>query len=136
MTVRHPADVEHRSVPAVLVGQDAPPLFSSPSDPDGDSSGTVPDTEAVARAREARRAEVAFAGSPSRHRLAGRSAYDARADSGAPFGVITFAQVSAVLSDMTTVTGAAFARRHRHAFHCGRGNRSEGEGSAHARSRS
>ena len=59
--VRHLADVERRWFRRVLAGQEAPPLFSSPSDPDGDFAGAVPDPEVVARAWEAWRAEVAFA---------------------------------------------------------------------------
>jgi hypothetical protein len=59
--VRHLADVERRWFRRVLAGQDAPPLFSSPSEPDGDFTGAVPDPKVVTLAWEAWRAETAFA---------------------------------------------------------------------------
>ncbi|MEO3875745.1 DUF664 domain-containing protein [Nonomuraea sp. B12E4] len=59
--VRHLADVERRWFRRVLAGQDAPPLFSSATDPDGDFDGAAPDPEAVAAAWEAWRGEVTFA---------------------------------------------------------------------------
>ena len=59
--VRHMADVERRWFRRVLAGQDAPPHFSSDTDPDGDFDGAVPDPEVVAEAWKVWRAEVAFA---------------------------------------------------------------------------
>jgi uncharacterized damage-inducible protein DinB len=59
--LRHLADVERRWFRHVLAGQDAPPRFSSPEDPDGDFAGAVPDPLVIAAAWEAWRAEVAFA---------------------------------------------------------------------------
>ncbi|MDT0461850.1 DinB family protein [Streptomyces gibsoniae] len=59
--LRHLADVERRWFRRVLAAQDAPPLFSSPSDPDGDFTGAVPDPAVVTRAWSAWRAETAFA---------------------------------------------------------------------------
>ncbi|WP_030708769.1 DinB family protein [Streptomyces sp. NRRL F-2580] len=59
--VRHLADVERRWFRQVLAGQDAPPLFSSAADPDGDFDGAVSDPAAVEAAWEAWRTEVAFA---------------------------------------------------------------------------
>ncbi len=58
--VRHMADVERRWFRQVMAGQDAPPHFSSKTDPDGDFDGAVPDPEVVAEAWKVRRAEVAF----------------------------------------------------------------------------
>ncbi|MGW6708826.1 DinB family protein [Streptomyces sp. NPDC054956] len=59
--VRHLADVERRWFRKVLAGEEAPPLFSSPDDPDGDFDGAVAEPGAAERAWEAWRAEVAFA---------------------------------------------------------------------------
>ena len=59
--VRHLADVERRWFRHVLAGQDAPPLFSSLDDPDGDFDGAVSDPVVVAAAWKAWRDEVAFA---------------------------------------------------------------------------
>ncbi|MFE4260907.1 DinB family protein [Streptomyces sp. NPDC056883] len=59
--VRHLADVERRWFRRVLAAQDAPALFSSADDPDGDFDGAVSDPAVVERAWEAWRAEVAFA---------------------------------------------------------------------------
>jgi uncharacterized damage-inducible protein DinB len=59
--IRHLADVERRWFRRSLAGQDAPPRFSSPSDPDGDFTGAVPDPKVVAQAWEAWREETAFA---------------------------------------------------------------------------
>ncbi|MFD9303806.1 DinB family protein [Streptomyces sp. NPDC060048] len=59
--VRHLADVERRWFRQVLAGQEAPPRFSSPADPDGDFDGAVSGPGVVERAWEAWRAEVAFA---------------------------------------------------------------------------
>lgn len=57
--VRHLADVERRWFRTVLANEDAPPRFSSPTDPDGDFDGATPD--AAAEAWAAWRAEVTFA---------------------------------------------------------------------------
>ncbi|MFC3578192.1 DinB family protein [Streptomyces yaanensis] len=59
--LRHLADVERRWFRRVLAGHEAPPLFSSPSDPDGDFTGAVPDPQVVALAWRAWRDEIAFA---------------------------------------------------------------------------
>ncbi|MFJ8582962.1 DinB family protein [Micromonospora sp. NPDC093277] len=59
--VRHLADVERRWFRQVLAGQDAPPRFSSETDPDGDFDGAVSDSAAVGAAWQAWHAEVAFA---------------------------------------------------------------------------
>jgi Protein of unknown function (DUF664) len=59
--VRHMADVERRWLRYVLAGDDAPPRFSSASEPDGDFDGAVPDGTVVAHAWESWRAEVSFA---------------------------------------------------------------------------
>ncbi|MBH5338071.1 DinB family protein [Streptomyces pactum] len=59
--VRHLADVERRWFRRVLAGQDAPALFSSPDDPDGDFDGATPGPGAVGAAWEAWHSEVAFA---------------------------------------------------------------------------
>lgn len=59
--VRHLADVERRWFRRVMAGQDAPPRFSSDTNPDGDFDGAVPDPVVAAEAWEVWRAEVAFA---------------------------------------------------------------------------
>jgi uncharacterized damage-inducible protein DinB len=59
--VRHLAEVERSWFRRVMAGQDAPPLFYSDTDPDGDFDGAVPDPEVVAQAWNLWRAEVAFA---------------------------------------------------------------------------
>ena len=59
--VRHMAEVERVWFRRRMAGQEAPRLFSSAADPDGDFDGAVPDPEVVAEAWEAWRAEVAFA---------------------------------------------------------------------------
>ncbi|MET9387243.1 DinB family protein [Streptomyces sp. NPDC002928] len=59
--VRHLADVERRWFRRVLAGQDAPALFSSVAEPDGDFDGAVSDPAVVAASWEAWRDEVAFA---------------------------------------------------------------------------
>ncbi|WP_262380428.1 DUF664 domain-containing protein [Nonomuraea sp. PA05] len=59
--VRHLADVERRWFRCVLAGQQAPPLFSSEADPDGDFDGAVPDPEVIEAAWRAWVGEVAFA---------------------------------------------------------------------------
>ncbi|MGW1727332.1 DinB family protein [Streptomyces sp. NPDC002306] len=59
--VRHLADVERRWFRRVLAGQDAPALFSSPAEPDGDFDGAVSDPAVAAASWRAWRDEVAFA---------------------------------------------------------------------------
>ena len=59
--VRHLAEVERRWFRRVLAGQDAPPLFTSATDPDGDFDGAVHDPAVAAAAWETWRSEVAFA---------------------------------------------------------------------------
>jgi len=59
--VRHLAEGERRAFRKVMAGQDAPPLFCSDTDRDGDFDGAVPDPEVVAAAWDAWRAEVDFA---------------------------------------------------------------------------
>jgi uncharacterized damage-inducible protein DinB len=59
--VRHLADVERRWFRRVLAGQEAPALFSSTTDPDGDFNGATSDPALVAASWEAWRTEVAFA---------------------------------------------------------------------------
>jgi uncharacterized damage-inducible protein DinB len=59
--VRHLAEVERGWFRRVMAGQDAPRLFTSDTEPDGDFDGAVPDPEVVAQAWEVWRAEVAFA---------------------------------------------------------------------------
>src|SRR5947209_1776085 len=59
--VRHLADGERRTFRVMMAGQDAPRLFGSETDRDGDFDGAVPDPAVVAQAWDAWRAEVAFA---------------------------------------------------------------------------
>ncbi len=59
--VRHMADVERGWFRRVLAGEDAPPLFFSDADREGDWHGAVADDEVVAVAWRAWRDEVAFA---------------------------------------------------------------------------
>jgi uncharacterized damage-inducible protein DinB len=59
--VRHMADVERGWFRWLMAGQDAPALFSSRDDPDGDFDGAVADPAVAAQAWAAWRAEVAFA---------------------------------------------------------------------------
>ena len=68
--VRHLAEMERHTFRNVMAGQDAPGLFCSDTDRDGDFDGAVPDPQVVAGAWDAWRAEVDFAerfvaGSPS-----------------------------------------------------------------------
>ena len=58
--VRHLADVERGWMRESLAGLDAPPHFSSPSEPDGDFDGAVPEPAIVAEAWRVWRAECAF----------------------------------------------------------------------------
>jgi hypothetical protein len=59
--VRHLAEVERATFRVLMAGQDAPRLFCSATDRDGDFDGAVPDPRVVAEAWDAWRAEVAFA---------------------------------------------------------------------------
>lgn len=59
--VRHLADVERRWFRQVLAGLEAPALFSSPAEPDGDFDGAVAAPGVIREAWEAWRAEVEFA---------------------------------------------------------------------------
>jgi hypothetical protein len=58
--VRHLAEMERDSFREVLAGEDAPDLFCSETDRDGDFDGAVPDPQVVAEAWAAWRAEVEF----------------------------------------------------------------------------
>ncbi|WP_406340675.1 DinB family protein [Streptomyces sp. NBC_00648] len=60
--IRHLTDMERRWFRQVLAGQDAPLLFSSAENPDGDFDDAVSESpEAIAEAWQAWRAEVAYA---------------------------------------------------------------------------
>ncbi|MBW0101611.1 DinB family protein [Pseudonocardia sp. KRD291] len=59
--LRHLADVERAWFRRVLSGLDAPPLFYTADDRDGDFDGARADPELVEQARSAWRDEVAFA---------------------------------------------------------------------------
>ncbi len=59
--VRHLAEVERATFRKMMAGQDAPRLFISETDRDGDFDGAVADPQVVAQAWEAWRAEVDFA---------------------------------------------------------------------------
>jgi uncharacterized damage-inducible protein DinB len=59
--VRHLADVERAWFRRIMAGQDAPPLFYSADDVDGDFDGAAADPELVDEAFAAWRDEVAFA---------------------------------------------------------------------------
>jgi uncharacterized protein DUF664 len=59
--VRHLAETERATFRVLMAGQDAPRLFCSETDRDGDFDGAVPDPEVVAQAWQAWRAEVGFA---------------------------------------------------------------------------
>jgi hypothetical protein len=59
--VRHLAEVERGSFRETMAGQDAPRLYCSETDRDGDFDGAVPDPQVVAEAWDAWRAEVDFA---------------------------------------------------------------------------
>jgi hypothetical protein len=59
--VRHLAEVERAWFRRRMAGLDAPRLYSSEADPDGDFDGAVPDPEVVAEAWTTWRAEVGFA---------------------------------------------------------------------------
>jgi uncharacterized protein DUF664 len=59
--VRHLAEIERATFRVLMAGQDAPRLFTSPADRDGDFDGAVPDPRVVAEAWDAWRTEVDFA---------------------------------------------------------------------------
>lgn len=59
--VRHLAEGERATFRVMMAGQDAPPLYCSDTDRDGDFDGAVPDPQVVAEAWGAWRAEVDFA---------------------------------------------------------------------------
>jgi hypothetical protein len=59
--VRHLAETERAGFREMMAGQDAPRLFCSDTDRDGDFDGAVPDPQVVAEAWDAWRAEVDFA---------------------------------------------------------------------------
>jgi Protein of unknown function (DUF664) len=59
--VRHMAEVERATFRVLMAGEDAPPLFCSDTDRDGDFDGAVADPQVVAEAWDAWRAEVDFA---------------------------------------------------------------------------
>jgi Protein of unknown function (DUF664) len=59
--VRHLAEGERHAFRKVMAGQDAPRLFCSDTDRDGDFDGAVADPEVVAQAWDAWRAEASFA---------------------------------------------------------------------------
>jgi uncharacterized damage-inducible protein DinB len=59
--IRHMAEVERHWFRRAMAGQDAPRLYSSDLDRDGDWNGAVADPAVVAEAWQAWRAEVAFA---------------------------------------------------------------------------
>src|SRR4029077_21187012 len=59
--VRHLAEMERGTFRRLLSGQDAPRLYMSATDPDGDFNGAVADPGVVAEAWQAWRAEVDFA---------------------------------------------------------------------------
>jgi hypothetical protein len=59
--VRHLAEVERATFRVLLAGEDAPRLFCTDDDRDGDFDGAVPDPRVVASAWQAWRAEVDFA---------------------------------------------------------------------------
>ncbi len=59
--VRHLAETERATFRELMAGQDAPRLYCSPTNRDGDFDGAVADPAVVAEAWAAWRAEVAFA---------------------------------------------------------------------------
>jgi uncharacterized damage-inducible protein DinB len=58
--LRHMADVERGWFRRFMAGEDAPRLFASPDDPDGDFDGARADPDVVAEAWDAWRTEVAW----------------------------------------------------------------------------
>jgi hypothetical protein len=59
--VRHLAEMERATFRVLMAGEDAPRLYCSPTNRDGDFAGAVADDGVVAQAWEAWRAEVEFA---------------------------------------------------------------------------
>ncbi|MFY1633299.1 DinB family protein [Solwaraspora sp. WMMB335] len=59
--IRHLADVERGWFRRVMAGQDAPPIYYSELDPDGEFTGAVADAEVVAQAWTSWRDEVRYA---------------------------------------------------------------------------
>jgi len=59
--VRHLAEVERGTFRRLMAGQDAPRLFTSDADRDGDFDGAIADPQVVAEAWDVWRAEVDFA---------------------------------------------------------------------------
>ncbi|MFE9613924.1 DinB family protein [Streptomyces sp. NPDC006012] len=59
--VRHLAGVEHHWFRRVMAGQQAPRLYRTADDPNGEFDGAVPDPEHVAEAWRTWRSETAFA---------------------------------------------------------------------------
>jgi Protein of unknown function (DUF664) len=59
--VRHLGEMERGTFRVLLAGQEAPHLYCTRADPDGDFNGAVPDPAVVAEAWAAWRAEVDFA---------------------------------------------------------------------------
>jgi hypothetical protein len=59
--VRHLAEVERATFRVLMAGEDAPRLFCSDTDRDGDFDGAVSDPQVVAEGWDAWRAEVDFA---------------------------------------------------------------------------
>jgi hypothetical protein len=59
--VRHLAEGERATFREMMAGEDAPRLYCSPTNRDGDFDDAVPDPQVVAEAWAAWRAEVAFA---------------------------------------------------------------------------
>jgi hypothetical protein len=59
--VRHMAEMERTTFRVMMAGQEVPRLFCTATDRDGDFDGAVPDSQVVAEAWDAWRAEVDFA---------------------------------------------------------------------------
>ena len=59
--VRHLAEMERATFRVLMAGEDAPRLFCTANDRDGDFDGAVPDPQVVGQAWEAWRAEADFA---------------------------------------------------------------------------
>lgn len=58
--VRHMSEVERKWFQLCMAGRDAPPLYRSAAEPDGDFDGAVADPTVVAEAWETWRAQCAF----------------------------------------------------------------------------
>lgn len=59
--VRHLAEMERATFRVLMAGEDAPPLFRTDAEPDGDFDGAVADPDVVTEAWAAWRAEVDYA---------------------------------------------------------------------------